>query len=74
MTAYSAIKKLENDINFLILLRRGVIPLSILDKKVYYEFYINELKTVNKTQAIANTAEEYKVSERTIIRAVDFMN
>ncbi len=48
-------------------------PLAVLDKKVYYEYYLNQQQMVNKSQAITNTAEEYHVSERTIIRAIDFM-
>lgn len=75
MTVHQILLSMENDLNYLTLLKRGVIPLSVLDKKVYYEFYINELKsTVHKAQAITNTAEEYHVSERTIIRAIAFMN
>ena len=73
MTIYEILKVFENDLNFLILLRKGVIPLAVLDKKVYYEYYLNQQQMVNKSQAITNTAEEYHVSERTIIRAIDFM-
>ena len=74
MTIYEILNVFENDLNFLNLLRKGVIPLSVLDKKVYYEYYINERKTTNKSQSITNTSEEYKVSERTIIRAINFMD
>lgn len=73
MTIYEILKVFENDLNFLILLRKGVIPLAVLDKKVYYEYYLNQQQMVNKSQAITNTAEEYHVSEKTIIRAINFM-
>ncbi len=73
MSVYEILKVFENDLNFLILLRKGVIPLAVLDKKVYYEYYLNQQQKVNRPQAITNTAEEYHVSERTIIRAIDFM-
>ena len=51
----------------------GLISLSVLDRKCYYEKYLQELKTVSKVQAIANTSEDYKVSERTIYNAINFM-
>ena len=70
---YELIKKTEDEILFLNLLRKGLIPISIMDKKVYYEYYLNELLKWNKTQAITNTAEEYNVSERTIRRALEVM-
>ena len=73
LTVYDILNVFENDLNFLNLLRKGVIPLSVLDKKVYYEYYLNQRITTNKAQSITNTSEEYKVSERTIIRAIDFM-
>ena len=74
ITIYEILNVFEDDLNFLLLLKKGVIPLSVLDKKVYYEYYLNQKKTTNKAQSITNTAEEYKVSERTIIRAIDFMD
>jgi hypothetical protein len=59
--------------DFALMLKMGLIPLSILDKKVYYERYLHELTTVNKSQAITNTSEEYNVHENTIRNAVNFM-
>ena len=74
MVTYDYIKLIENDTNFLVLLRKGVIPLIVLDYKCYYESYLNELKKVSKTQAITNVAEDYNKSERTIRRAIKFMS
>ena len=73
MTTYQALINLENDLNYLVLLKSGVIPLSILDRKIYYEFYIKKLITNTKMDAIQLTAEEYQVSEMTIRRAIDAM-
>lgn len=70
---YEYLLKIENDTNFIMLLKMGLIPLSILDRKCYYEKYLQELKTNPKVQAIANTSEDYKVSERTIYNAINFM-
>lgn len=73
MTTHQLIKQAENDSLFLKLLQKGLIPLSVLDRKCYYEKYIEELKLVPKKQAIANASEDYHVSERTIIRAIKMM-
>ena len=70
---YELIKQTEDEILFLNLLRKGLIPISVMDKKVYYEHYLNERKKNGKMQAITNTAEEYNVSERTIRRALEVM-
>ena len=70
---YELIKKSEDDILFLHLLKKGLIPISVLDKKVYYERFLKERGFNSKAQAITNTAEEYNVSERTIRRAIAFM-
>ena len=71
---YEILKRLEGTEDFMELLNKGIIPLSVFDKKVYYEFFKKEMKqTKRKAQAIANTAEEYKVSEMTIRRALNFM-
>lgn len=73
VNTYELIKTVENDSLFLNLLRKGLIPLSVLDRKCYYERYKLERETNNKMQSITNTAEEYKVSERTIYNAIKFM-
>ena len=72
-TTYNLIKKIENDTLFMILLRKGLISLSILDRKCYYERYMLERKSHGKCQSVQNAAEEYRVSEMTIRRAITFM-
>lgn len=70
---YTLIKELENDPKFYGLLQKGMVALTVLDRKCYYERYLLELKTHKKAQAITNAAEEYKTSEMTIRRAIKFM-
>ena len=72
-TRHQLILELENDPKFYGLLQKGMISLSVLDKKCFYERYLQELQTQKKSQAIANASEEYKVSEMTIRRAIKFM-
>ena len=72
-STYNFLKQIENEPTFLILLQKGIISLSILDKMVYYERYLMELKTVSNAQAIANASEEYNCSEMTIRRAIKVM-
>lgn len=72
----------ENETNqlFLTLLRRGLISISILDKKVYYEYYLDQCKLLKdervkkyKIQAVQNTCEEFKISQVTVYRAINEM-
>jgi len=72
-TNYEIVKRIESDDFCLELLRRGIISLKILDYKIYYERYISESKRFSICQAITNTAEEFKVSERTIRNAINYM-
>ena len=72
-STYNFLKRIENEPTFLILLQKGIISLSILDKMVYYERYLMELKTVSNAQAIANASEEYNCHEATIRRAIKAM-
>lgn len=72
-TTHELIKKIENDSFFMALLKKGLIPLTVLDRKCYYEYFLNELKTNGRWQAITNTADEFNVCESTIRRAIKFM-
>ena len=65
---------MENDADFLTLLKKGMVAISVLDQKVYYEYYMNDLKATNsKVKSVMNTAIEYNKSESTINRAIRFM-
>ena len=71
---YNLIKRIENSQEFLLLIKKGLLPLSILDKKVYYEYFIDDFKKTNSSsQSVTNTSEEFDKSERTIFRAIQFM-
>ncbi len=73
-TTYQFIKRIENNQDFLTMLKKGFIPLSLLDKKVYYEYWKDDFKkTKSKTQSILNTSEEYDKAEITIRRAINIM-
>lgn len=72
----------ENETNqlFLTLLRRGLISISILDKKVYYEYYLDQCKLLKdervknyKMQALQNTCEEFKISQKTVYNSINEM-
>lgn len=73
MTLHKVIKEVENDSRFIKLMQLGVIPLSIFDKKVYYERYLQEREKEGKMQSITNVSEEYGVSEITVRRAIKYM-
>ncbi len=72
-TTYEVIKRIEDNLDFTTFLKKGLMPLSILSKKCYYEFYKKELLINGKMQSLTNTSEEYNVSERTVSRAIKFM-
>ncbi len=73
-TTYTLIKRLEDSHDFWALIKRGIIPLTILNKKVYFEYYKNErAQSKSHANAIFNTSEEYNVSESTIRRAIKEM-
>ena len=63
----------ENETLMFSLLKRGVFPPSVLNKKLYYEFFLLERKNFKTVQAVTNTADEFKVSERTIYLAIKLM-
>ena len=70
---YELIKDLENDPRFFILIKKGIISLSLIARKCYYERYLQELDCNDKPQAISNAAEEYNVSERSVYSAIKYM-
>lgn len=73
------LKENENSTLFLTLLRAGVIPLSVLDRKCYYEYYLQqcaELKKLTKSYkmlAVQNTCDEFSISEKTVYNAIKLM-
>lgn len=78
MTRYETIVNLGDE--FLKLINSGIIPLTILDWKVYYEKYKQQLeiqrkyfKKPSKTEAINIVSEEMDISKRQMFRVVSFM-
>tara|TARA_Y100000815_G_C13153944_1_gene429063 strand:- start:36 stop:290 length:255 start_codon:yes stop_codon:yes gene_type:complete len=82
MSNYELITKLEKLDYFNSLLKGGIIPVTLIDYKVIYEWYLNELKrlspsgkqsTTIKRQAKCNTAEEFSVSEVQVYKIIQKM-
>jgi hypothetical protein len=78
MTRYETIQGLGDD--FMKLMARNIIPVHILDWKVYYEAYLKEAEALNtrytkrqKTIAARIVADEYKISPRTMFNVIAFM-
>lgn len=72
-TTYQFIKRIENTMDFTILLKKGLIPISLLSKKVYFEYYKKERLSNKIMQSITNTADEFRVAEMTVRRAIKTM-
>lgn len=72
MVNYDFLKNIDNRL-FLELVRRGVIPVHIMDYMVVYETYLQQLTENKKSVAITYCAERYNCSERTIHNIVNFM-
>jgi hypothetical protein len=81
MVTYELIKKLETLPFFNDLLTSGIIPMNMIDYKVIFEFYNQELCQLSKSkynknvksQAQFNTATEYNISEKTVRNVVKKM-
>jgi len=78
MTRYETITALGDD--FMKLMGKNLIPVHILDWKVYYEAYVKELEALSnrynsrqKTIAARIVADEYKITPRTLFNVIGFM-
>ena len=78
MTRYEILLNLGE--NFVKLVGKNLIPVHLLDWKVYYEAYLKEteyhkkhFKKVRKTHMIQLIAENYNITERTMFNVVSFM-
>lgn len=78
MTRYETILGLGPD--FMKLMGKNIIPVHILDWKVYYEAYLKEAEALSarytrsqKTIAARIVADEYKISPRTMFNVIAFM-
>jgi len=78
MTRYETIVSLGD--NFVKLMGKNLIPIHILDWKVYYEVYLKELaangttiRPRDKSLAANVVADEYDISKRTMYNIIAFM-
>ena len=78
MTRYETIVNLGD--NFIKLMGKSLIPVHVLDWKVYYEGYLKEAGAVQKrygkpkkTLAACLAAENYSISERSMFNIIAFM-
>lgn len=78
MTRYETITSLGD--NFMKLMGKSLIPVHILDWKVYYEAYLKEMEyqkkyfsKPRKTNAAGTVAEHYSITERTMFNIIAFM-
>ena len=78
MTRYETILNLGD--NFIKLMGKSLIPVHVLDWKVYYEAYLKQAEITakeygkpKKTLAAALTAETYSISERSMFNVIAFM-
>jgi hypothetical protein len=72
MVNYDFLKKIDYKV-FLELVRRGIIPVHIMDYLTVYETYLSEVKTNKKSIAITYCADKYNCSENTIRNVINFM-
>jgi hypothetical protein len=72
MVNYEFLKKIDYKV-FLELVRRGIIPVHIMDYLTVYETYLSEVKTNKKSIAITYCADKYNCSENTIRNVINFM-
>jgi hypothetical protein len=78
MTRYQTILNLGDD--FISLMGKKLIPVHVLDWKVYYEAYLKEsgeskksFSKVRKTAIAATVAHSHRISERTMFNIIAFM-
>lgn len=67
---YETLKSLEN---FNKLIALGILSIHLFDWIVIYEYYLIERQTNKKLQSYSNTAEQYKIGERHVMRVVSWM-
>ena len=70
---YKILKELKENNSFTKLVSSGIISISIANKLMIYEKYLQELKENQKPVAIQFTSEYYKVSVSNIYKIIVFM-
>jgi hypothetical protein len=67
---YEYLKLLEKRNLLDLLVKKGIVPITLAGHKLIYEVYLKEMKSNSKSQAITNTSIETKTPERTIYRII----
>ena len=73
-TVYALLKELEENKYLSILLRNGIVPISILNKKTVYETFILNTDSFKKTESVKITSSIHEVSEDFVWRSIRKMN
>lgn len=73
MNNYIFIKSINEKL-YLELVKRGVIPIHIMDYVLIYETYLKELESNKKSVCITYCSDKFNVHENTIRNVIKFMN
>ena len=73
MIIYDTIKDYSKKKDILLLLKGGLISLSVLDKLTYYEYFLTKLQDNKKTLSLQLTADNFNISDRTVRRSILYM-
>lgn len=73
MNNYTFIKSINEKL-YLELIKRGVIPIHIMDYVLIYETYLKELENNKPTVSVTYISEKFNCSESKIWNIIKFMN
>lgn len=73
MVNYEFIKSLDQKM-YLEMVKRGIIPITIMTYLTIYEYYLSELNTNTKAEAITFAADKYNCTEQTIYNVIRYMS
>lgn len=74
MVTYKLLTKIQDCDDFAWMLKKGIIPVKVLDYKCYFEKWLQYTERGNSNaQAYTYTADDFGVSENTIRNAVNMM-
>lgn len=72
MNNYNFIKSINEKL-YLELIKRGIIPIHIMDYVLIYETFLKELESNKKSVCITYCSDRYNLTERTIRNVIKFM-
>lgn len=74
MVTYELISRLQDLPYYNELLKQGIIPITLIDYKVIYEFYCKEKNSgIKGGQLITNVGEEFNIGDRLVYNIVKKM-